>query len=203
MPESITPKPEEKKTIKNEYDFRRELLSALEEDSSSNNEVKDTEIYRQHILHALGQEFDQDDIKQTNNFRAKVVDGVKELVNGGGGGGDDLGIIKANVKFHGTIPENDTVNIDVHEIGTTGMWTGMVFGAHYEDGRATGWRSNNANLIFDHESGEQELDFLILSTDNFSISIPSDRFKSVSGSAEYNDSTGVLRVTGDCEVYFE
>lgn len=90
MPESITPKPEEKKTIKNEYDFRRELLSALEEDSSSNNEVKDTEIYRQHILHALGQEFDQDDIKQTNNFRAKVVDGVKELVNGGGGGGGDF-----------------------------------------------------------------------------------------------------------------
>lgn len=87
MSESITPKPEEKKTIKNEYDFRRELLSALEEDSSSNNEVKDTENYRQHILHALGQVFDQDDIKQINNFRAKVVNGVKELVNGGGGGG--------------------------------------------------------------------------------------------------------------------
>lgn len=76
-----------KESVRNEYDFRRELLSALKEDFSSNNEVKDTESYRQHILHALGQEFDQDDIKQTNNFRAKVVDGVKELVNGGGGGG--------------------------------------------------------------------------------------------------------------------
>lgn len=100
MPESITPTPEEKKTIKNEYDFRRELLTALEEDFSSNNEVKDTEIYRQHILHALGQEFDQDDIKQTNNFRAKVVDGVKELLNGGGGGGGDFST--AEVTIHAT-----------------------------------------------------------------------------------------------------
>lgn len=88
MAESSTPVYEAETVIRNEYDFRRELLLALEEDFSSNNEVKDTEIYRQHILHALGQEFDQDDIKQTNNFRAKVVDGVKELVNGGGGGGN-------------------------------------------------------------------------------------------------------------------
>lgn len=79
----------------------------------------------------------------------------------------------------------------------------MVYGAHYEDSRVSGWQANNAKLVFDHESGEQEIDFLILRTDKFSISIPSDRFKSVSGSAEYNDSTGVLRVTGDCEVYFE
>jgi hypothetical protein len=72
-----------KELVRNEYDFRRELLLALKEDFSSNNEVKDTEIYRQHILHALGQVFDQDDIKQINNFRAKVVNGVKELVNSG------------------------------------------------------------------------------------------------------------------------
>lgn len=103
MPESITPKPKEKKTIKNEYDFRRELLSALEEDSSSNNEVKDTEIYRQHILHALGQEFDQDDIKQTNNFRAKVVDGVKELLNGGGGDPETVNIKIKNNSSHPVI----------------------------------------------------------------------------------------------------
>jgi len=94
LSEEITPTPEEKKTIKNEYDFRRELLTALEEEFSSNNEVKDAENYRQHILHALGQEFDQDDIKQTNNFRAKVVEGVKELVTGGGGGESSFSVAK-------------------------------------------------------------------------------------------------------------
>ena len=99
MAESLTPVYEAETVIKNEYDFRRELLSALEEDFSSNNEVKDTEIYRQHILHALGQEFDQDDIKQTNNFRAKVVEGVKELVNGGGGG--DFSTAEVTVKMEG------------------------------------------------------------------------------------------------------
>ena len=82
MAESSTPVYETETVIRNEYDFRRELLLALKEDFSSNNEVKDTENYRQHILNALGQVLDQDDIKQINNFRAKVVNGVKELVNG-------------------------------------------------------------------------------------------------------------------------
>lgn len=82
MAESSTPVYEAETVIRNEYDFRRELLLALKEDFSSNNEVKDTENYRQHILHALGQVFDQDDIKQINNFRAKVVNGVKGFVNG-------------------------------------------------------------------------------------------------------------------------
>lgn len=202
MAESSTPVYEAETVIKNEYDFRREILKALDNEFPSPSDAKDTELFRKRLLSALNQEFDQDDIKQTDRFRGKLVKGISELA-GGGGGGEDLGIIKANVKFHGTIPEGDTVHIDVHEIGTTGTWAGMVYGAHYEDNRVTGWRSNNANLIFDHESGEQELDFLILKTGRFSISIPSDRFKSVSGSAEYDESSGLLIVTGDCEVYFE
>lgn len=93
-----------KELVRNEYNFRRELLSALKEDFSSNNEVKDTESYRQHILHALGQEFDQDDIKQINNFRAKVVDGVKELVNGGGGSIESATVIvKNNYRNYATV----------------------------------------------------------------------------------------------------
>lgn len=85
MAESSTPVYEAETVIKNEYDFRREILKALDNEFPSPSDAKDTELFRKRLLYALNQEFDQDDIKQTDRFRGKFVKGISELAGGGGG----------------------------------------------------------------------------------------------------------------------
>lgn len=183
-----------KKSVRNEYDFRRELLSALEVDFSSNNEVKDTEIYRQHILHALGQEFDQDDIKQINNFRAKVVDGVKELVNGGGGGsGFPIANITINVSG---LAEEDYATVSSNLIGTAGQWSGRVFGMY--QGRDDMWFSTAwSQYVY---NGTETYALMIVG-DNIGISVQNATIDSITGNATMDSyAEGVVRVTGDCTI---
>lgn len=100
-----TPTPEEKKNnvMKNEFEYKAELLSALinslqgEEVSFPASMVKDTEDYRKGILEALGMEYTDDDVKHTPVFRSKVIDGVKNMSGGGGGGDLSMAEVKINM----------------------------------------------------------------------------------------------------------
>lgn len=101
-----TPVYETETVIKNEYDFRREILKALDNEFPSPSDAKDTEIFRKRLLYALNQEFGQDDIKQTDRFRGKLVKGISELAGGGGGGGSietATVIVKNNYRNYATV----------------------------------------------------------------------------------------------------
>ena len=71
--------------IRNEYDFRGGILTALGQEYTA-SDVRDKETFRQKLLTGLSQEYTQDDIKQTDLFRDKVVTGLSGLASGGGGG---------------------------------------------------------------------------------------------------------------------
>lgn len=93
MAESSTPVYETETVIKNEYDFRREILKALDNEFPSPSDAKDTELFRKRLLSALNQEFDQDDIKQTDRFRGKLVKGISDLA----GGGSEFNTVSVNI----------------------------------------------------------------------------------------------------------
>lgn len=102
---SITPEENTNTVMKNEFEYKAELLSALinsmqdEEVSISASMVKDTEAYRKGILNALNVEYTDDDVKHTSVFRSKVIEGVKAM-SGGGGDPETVQITIRNQSSH-------------------------------------------------------------------------------------------------------
>ena len=104
MAESSTPVYETETVIRNEYDFRRDILKALDNEFPSPSDAKDTELFRKRLLSALNQDFDQDDIKQTDRFRGKLVEDISEFAGGGGGSiGSATVIVKNNYRNYATV----------------------------------------------------------------------------------------------------
>ena len=119
-------------------------------------------------------------------------------VNGveyGGGGGVIFGPF--TVTLHSTVTAPEEITINWTCIGTSGQFTGVLYGARYIEGRNT-YRCVNENEIIS-ESGTSEI--TVLTTPSPSLRLSSDNITSITGDATISGTT--VYIKGNCDIYLE